>query len=295
LDTTIKHALYARIALFSAAIIWGSSFFVMKNTVDILPPFYLMAIRFTVGCILLAVIFHKRLKALNKEYFRQGAVIGALLACAYAFQTIGLTDTTPGKNAFLTAVYCVIVPFLYWAVDRTRPDRYNAAAALLCIIGIGLVSLSGGFSISFGDAFTLISGVFYACHIVAVAKLGRGKDMIVITVLQFGYAAVFNWIAALCTETWPAVMPAANIWQLVYLSVFATTLALLLQNVGLKWENPSAASIILSLESVFGVLFSILFYGESLTLRLFFGFAVIFVAILISETKLSFIKRPKLP
>lgn len=289
--TSTKHSIYAKITLFAAALIWGSSFFVMKNVVDVFPPSLLLAIRFTIGFVLLSLFFFKRLKNLNWEYLKIGAVIGFFLAMAYGIQTLGLTDTTPGKNAFLTAVYCVIVPFLYWIVDKRRPDGYNILAAFLCIGGIGLVSLSGGFSITFGDSFSLLSGLFYALHIVAVAKLGIGRDMTLITILQFGYAALFCWIIGLTTETWPTVIPSACFYQLVYLGVFATTIALLFQNIGLKWENPSSASIILSLESVFGVLFSVLFYGEQMSGRLFLGFFIIFIAIIISETKLSFLRK----
>ncbi|MGL4547645.1 DMT family transporter [Eubacterium aggregans] len=157
--------------------------------------------------------------------------------------------------------------------------------------GIGLVSLSGGFSITFGDSFSLLSGLFYALHIVAVAKLGVGRDMTLITILQFGYAVLFCWIIGLTTETWPTVIPSDCFYQLVYLGVFSATIALLFQNIGLKWENPSSASIILSLESVFGVLFSVLFYGEQMSGRLFLGFFIIFIAIIISETKLSFLRK----
>lgn len=88
---------------------------------------------------------------------------------AYIFQTIGLKHTTPGTNAFLTTVYCVIVPFLSWAVSKKRPDIYNFIAAAICITGIGLVCLDGKMSFSFlGEGFTLICGIFYALQIVAV-------------------------------------------------------------------------------------------------------------------------------
>lgn len=145
MDKQKKINILARGALFSAALIWGSSFFVVKDTVDAIPPNFLLAVRFTVGCIVLALIFHKRLKEIDREYLWKGAVIGLCLFAAYSSQTIGITDTTPGKNAFLTAVYCVIVPFLFWMVNKTKPDIYNIAAALLCLTGIGMVSLTEGF------------------------------------------------------------------------------------------------------------------------------------------------------
>lgn len=284
----------ARLALFAAAMIWGSSFFIVKNATDSIPPNYLLALRFTIAFLLLCVIFVKKLKQINRDYLIRGAVIGLFLFSGYSMQTIGITDTTPGKNAFLTAVYCVIVPFLFWIVSKKRPDKYNFFAAVLCLTGIGFVSLTESFSICFGDLLTLLGGLIFAMHIVAVSLLTKDRDPVLITILQFGYSAVFSWIVTLCFERpLPASMSSNTIWAILFLAVFATAVALLLQNVGQKYTHPAAASIILCLESVFGVLFSVIFYGETLTPRLVFGFILIFVAIIISETKLSFIKSLK--
>ena len=288
-----KNALLSRCALFGAALIWGSSFFVVKNTVDVFPPNLLLAFRFTIGGLLLALVFWKKLRLLNREYLWKGGLTGILLFAAYSMQTIGITDTTPGKNAFLTAVYCVIVPFLNWLVSRERPDGYNWAAALLCITGIGLVSLTEGFTMRFGDVFTLIGGFFYAAHMIAVARFGREKDPFLLTIVQFGSAAVCSWIAGLCFETIPSSLSTDSLLGLLFLAVFASAGALLLQNVGQKGTSATSASIILSLESVFGVLFSVLIYGEALTARLVLGFALIFAAVITSETKLSFLRRSK--
>ena len=285
--------LFAKIALFGAALIWGSSFFVMKNAVDAIPTFYLLAFRFIVGCFILSGIFYKKLKKINQDYIIKGAIIGLFLFLAYSIQTIGLIYTTPGKNAFLTALYCVIVPFLFWAVNRTRPDIYNFSAAILCITGIGLVSLTQNLSISIGDFLTLVCSFFYAAHLVCVAKFSKNNDPIIFTILQFAFAGGFALIAAFFFEQFPTHIDSGCINELIYLAVFSTAIALLLQNIGQKYTNPSAASIILSLESVFGVLFSILFYGETVNGRLILGFLFIFVAILVSETKLSFLKKNK--
>ncbi len=279
-----------KLALFMAAFIWGSSFFIMKDTVDVFPPYILLSIRFTIASVLLGMIFFRRLKQINFDYIKKGGIIGLLLFLAYSTQTIGITETTPGKNAFLTAVYCVIVPFLFWLVDHSKPDRYNFFAALICISGIGLVALKGDFSIGYGDAFTLLGGFLYAGHMVSVAKLGKEKDPIILTILQFAFAALFSWCIGLTFEKFPGSWGTNNLIGLLYLAIFATAAALLFQNVGQKWTHPSAAAIILSLESVFGVLFSIAFYGEQLTGRLTIGFLMIFIAVVVSETKLSFIK-----
>ena len=129
----------SKIALFGASLIWGSSFIVVKSSMDSLDPNLLLAIRFTIACLLLSLIFYKKLKLINKDYLKKGAVIGILLFLAYSFQTIGITDTSPGKNAFLTAAYCVIVPFLYWLVDKIKPDKYNMLAAIICLAELACV------------------------------------------------------------------------------------------------------------------------------------------------------------
>lgn len=292
MNDTLKGIL-PKFALFSAALIWGSSFFIVKNTVDIFPTNFLLAIRFTIGCLLLCVLFPKKLTQLNRTCLWQGIVLGLLIFTAYCIQTIGLTDTTPGKNAFLTAAYCILVPFLYWITDKRRPDLYNFSAAFLCLAGIGLVSFDGSFSMRFGDAMTLISALFFAAHIVAGARFGGKSDPILLTILQFGTAAVCSWVLGFTTETFPKEIPLNAALGLLYLAVFATTIALLLQNIGLKYADPTSGAILLSLESVFGVLFSMLFYQERLTLRLGAGFLLIFIAVILSETKLSFLRKKR--
>lgn len=278
-----------KLALFCASFIWGSSFFIMKNTVDVFTPYILLAFRFTIAFILLSIIFWKKIKQINFDYIWRSSIIGLFLFLAYSSQTYGLTETTPGKNAFLTAIYCVVVPFLFWIVNKSKPDIYNFSAAIVCIAGIGLVSITGDFTIGFGDAFTLVGGLLYAGHIVAVAKLGKGKDPIIITILQFGFSAIFCWALGLKFESLPTQWSMDSVVGLLYLAIFATAVALLFQNIGQKHTHPSAAAIILSLESVFGVLFSVIFYQEQLTLRLITGFIMIFLAVIISETKLSFL------
>ncbi len=284
---TLEMKMLKRAALFGAALIWGGSFIVVKNTVDVIPPIFLIAVRFTIATIVLCIVFCKHLKKLDKTYLNSGLLIGVLLFLAYTIQTIGITDTTPGKNAFLTAIYCVIVPFLYWVVNHKRPNRYHVMAALLCILGIGFVCLSEGLKLKFGDSLTLIGGFFYAAHMVSVEKLSKDKDPVLITITQFGYTAIFAFLATLMTEKLPKVEAFTNevLGGIFYLAVFATAIALLLQNIGQKGTPPAAASIILSLEAVFGVIFSVVFYHERVTTQLLIGFAFIFVAIIISERK----------
>ena len=283
----------AKPMLFLAAFIWGSSFFIMKDALDQMPVQYLLAIRFTAGAALLGLLCWKKWRTFTPDYLWRGAVIGGMLYTAYAIQTYGLALTTPSKNAFLTAVYCVLVPFLYWAFARVKPDRYNVLAALLCVTGVGLVSLTGDLTVNPGDGLTLLCAIFYAMHIVSVAKVSPGKDIYLLTVFQFAFAGLYAWIGGALTESFPAqaLTKPEVLLPLAYLAVMATTVALLFQNVGQVWSDPASASVILSLESVFGVLCSVLFAGDQVSGRMLAGFALIFVAVVCSETKFSFLRK----
>lgn len=281
---------WGRAALLTAALIWGSSFFVMKDAVAGIPVFLLLAIRFTVGCGLLSMIFWKKWQLCSKRTVFHGALVGVLLFAAYTTQTFGLKGTTPGKNAFLTAVYCVLVPFVNWLFLRRKPTRWNWIAGAMCLGGIGLVSLDGNLSMNQGDALTLAGGVFYAVHLVAVSRFGEEDDPVLLTTVQFGTSALCSWACFAAFEQMPAFPQ--NAWaELIYLAVFATTAALLLQNVGQSVTPAAQAAILLSLESVFGVLFSVLCYGEQLTAQLLLGFGLIFLAVIASETQFAFLKR----
>lgn len=286
----LKPSLGGRLALLAAALIWGSSFIILKDAVDNIPIFQLLAIRFTLGGLLLGVIFRRRL-ANFRAILPHGILCGVVLLLAYAAQTYGLLTTTPGTNAFLTAVYCVIVPFAAWALFRKRPTACNWIAAVMCVAGIGLISLSGDLSIGQGEWLTLLSGLLYALHIMVLSRYGRQDDPIGLTIVQFAVVAVLSWGCSLVFEP-GAAFPAPAAWPaLMYLTVFATAVTLVLQCVGQRLTPPSQSAILLSLESVFAVFFSLLLGREVLTLQLGCGFGLVFVSVIVSETQLSFLRR----
>ncbi len=285
--------LFAKLSLFLAPLIWGFSFVVTKNTVDVLPVFFLLTVRFSIAFILLSIIFIKRLRQLDKDYLLSGGVIGLCLFIAFATQTFGITDTTPGKNAFLTTIYCIIVPFLFWITDKSKPDFFNIISASLCIVGVGLVSIKSDLSISKGDLLTMLGGLFFALHIVAINKFSSDKDPIVLTIVQFAYCAIFSSIFTLVFEPRVTGISPDMVGSILYLAIGCTAIGLLLQTIGQKYTTPSSASIILSLESVFGVTFSIILKQDVMNKRLALGFFMIFISVIISETKLSFIFKNK--
>lgn len=301
-----NHHALARIALLVVAVIWGSTLVVSKSTTGTINPNLLIAFRFLMAFIVLAVVFARRLRHLNWGYALSGLIIGFCLFLAHSTQTIGVTDAEgmPGRSGFLSAAYCVIVPFIYWLLDGKRPDRYNLLAAVLCVSGIGLVSFGGvsaeelkanavaGFSLP--DALALLSGIFFAAHIVTVEKYSRGKDPILMTISQFFFAGIFSVITTLIVE--PDFMSTTqwskDLWiAILYLAIICTALALLLQNLGQRYTDPNSAAIILGTESIFCVLFGVVYANETLSGWLWVGFLLIFLAIIVSETKLSFLKR----
>ena len=144
-----------------------------------------------------------------------------------------------------------------------------------------------------GDLLTLIGGVFYALHILAIKKYSQEMHPIKLTTLQFAMTAVLAFFGSLLFEDISLVkqIDSSIILQIGYLAFFATAVTLLCQNMGQHLVSECKAAILLSLESVFGVVFSVLLYGEVLSFKVATGFVLIFIALIISETKLSFLKR----
>lgn len=282
----IPSAVY-KLMLLAATVIWGIAFVVMKDAVDVLPPAQLIGVRFLLTGLLMAAIFHRSLRGtLNGPCLRAGFALGLVTFLAFWVQTVGLADTTPGKNAFLTATYCVIVPFMLWAVAGRRPSLANVGAALMCIAGIGLVSLAAGsFTMQFGDLMTLLCAVFFAAQIIAISHYSQRFDVLALTVYQFLFGGLMSLVLGALTEPAPnlAALTPEFAFNLFYLVVFASGLCYVLQNVGLAHVAPAQGSLLLSLESVFGVLASVLLYGEVVTGRMLCGFVLIFAAILVSE------------
>ena len=181
--------LLGKLALLSATMLWGASFMITKSAAEEFPKYLMLSIRFLVGALMLALIFFPRLKLIDRRFLLQGVLTGVLLFLGYITQTVGLTLTTPGKTAFLTTFYCIMVPFVCWIVKRRRPDGYNFAAAAVCVIGIGLVSLESGFTVGRGDLLVLMCGVLFAIHIVAIGIFGQNRDPMMFTMIQFAVAA----------------------------------------------------------------------------------------------------------
>ena len=278
-------------SLLVAAAIWGLGTVVIKSTVDEFPPAWLVGMRFTgAGIILGAVIFPKLRKHLVDDgpaHLRSGAILGVLLFFSYWTNSAGLTDTTASNSSFLTTLYVVIIPFLGWFIIRKRPTRFNIAAALACVIGVGCVAYTGtgAFSLRFGDFVTLLSALFLSLHVLYTAKLAPGRSVMVLTVIQFLVAGILGFIAGLLLDPTPDFTALSmETWtSIAYLTVFASCVALGLQNAAVARVDPAQAALFLATESVFGVTFSIMLLGEAPAASTLTGFALIFAGIVISE------------
>ena len=278
--------LLGRLALLSTAIIWGTSFVVLKNALNDIGTLWVLAIRFTVAAVLMLVLVRGKLRGVSRRCLKGSALMGFALASAYIIQTYGLYYTTPGKNAFLTATYCVLTPFLTWLFYRRKPGISNVLAAVLCVSGIGLVSLGTGFgAINRGYVLTLFSGIFYSLQIILMEQYIDSGEAAAISAVQFLTAAVICWAGALLFEKPPADVPAAAWGNIAYLSVMCTGVGFFLQAWGVRYTPSSSAAMIMTLEAVFGALVSILFYHEVVTARVALGFGLIFAAVVISELR----------
>lgn len=303
MERTKKLNFIGQLLLFLATIAWGTSFFILKETIAEVPAFFVISIRFLFAGIVLALIFFKRLKNIDKNTFIAGIVLGVWVALAYMTQTIGLMHTTPGRNAFITSSYCVMCPFLIWVLFKKKPKAYNVISALLCLVGIGFISFSndGGTSGNFflGDGLTLVSAVFFALQIIFNDKYQKlGRNTLFLLIVQFITVGVLFAVASLIFE-----LPvrginayALNTEQLLkigYLTVACTLFAQSAQMIGQKFTKPNQSAIILSLEAVFGMLFSVIVGAEKLSILLCVGFTIVFIAIIISELKLDTVGQLK--
>ncbi|MBR5816160.1 MAG: DMT family transporter [Anaerotignum sp.] len=235
----------------------------------------------------MAITFRKW-KTIDRGCLWGGFLAGFTMSLGQILQTVAMgLGTSPGKSAFLTAAYCVMVPFFGWFFMKERPKKNHLLSAVICLAGIGLISLNGGGGLMLGDGITLLCSVVYALNIIAIAMYSTGREPIVFTMVMLVTAAIFGWIGVPFTGGMPETVSMEAAASILYLALFCTALCMSLQTIGLKKVNATVATVILSLESVFGVLFSILLYHETVTVRMGIGFAVVFIAVLISQMEIS--------
>jgi len=285
-----KIKVLSALGLILTTIIWGSSFVVMKNIVERISPLYLLAVRFTLAGIIGVIIFYKTVKKLNRKDVISGLLCGFWLATAYILQTYGLKYTSASNNTFITTFYVILAPFIFRMFRRGRVGARDYVAAAVALVGIALLSITeaGLSAVRLGDVLTLICSVAYAIHIFVVDCSTENKNPVLLAVLQLLGAALMCWICAPILEGAPPVELVTNvdvILSLLYLALFSTMFAFIMQTVAQKYLSSLTVSILISLECVFGALFSIIFLHDPFTLQIFAGFIFMAAAIAISTIK----------
>lgn len=283
---------YADFGLLVAAVLWGGGFLASKIALGGFAPLQILSIRFFSAAVLLCILFRKKIFPLNHAVMVSGAVLGGLQVIGTGIQLSGLNLTTPGKQAFLIASYTVMVPFISWCMLKHRPDGQAFLAGLMVLGGVALLSLNEQFTIAFGDLLSLAAAFFFAVQIVLTGKFARSVDPLQLSFMQFLTAGIISLLPALAIDGLPSGIAREAWGGLLYLILFNTVIAFTIQNVAQKYTSDTRAAILISLESVFGFLFSVLLLHEVFTLRMLFGCNLIFAAVLISRSK-PFFRRYK--
>ena len=276
--------------LLLAAIFWGIGFVAMKEALQTVPIFWLLAIRFVTAFFVIALIFRKKILNIKFQEIKAGVFTGIILLCAFAGQFSALKYTEAGKLAFITSTYVVMVPWLYWKIKKVFPGFKTVIASFICIMGLYLVTFKGNFMIEKGDIIGLVSAFFFAVHIIAVEYYVSKLDPFIMTVTQMGAIGFISLPVASFFEAWPAEITISGFWSVLYAILFCTIFAYIIQNVAQKHTTSTSTSIMLSFVSVAGVLSGIVLLGEKFTAGMIAGFFLIFLSVIISELPLEKIR-----
>ena len=290
--------------LFIATIIWGFAFVAQKAAV-ILPAFTVGAFRSCFAAVFLLFLIpltdrltkngRRLLKDdhrpdINRAELIGGVVLGIILSIATALQQTGLESTDAGKGAFITALYVVIVPILS-AILGKKPAANVIVSVPISVLGFYLLCINPGVGVEPSDLLVLLCAVVFACHITAVDRFSAGCDGVRMSFVQFTVCFIINTAVALIAEGIPARESVAEaLPSLLFLGIGSSGIAYTLQIIGQKDTDPAVASIILSLESVFGVIGGALLLGETMSLKEYIGCGIVFLAVLIAQADPNAIK-----
>ena len=275
-------------ALILVTVIWGGGFVASDIALESMKPFQIMMVRFLLASVLMGVISRGQQKSEEKLKDRAGAIkagilMGVTLFMGFAFQIIGLQYTTPSKNAFLTALNVVIVPFIAFVILKKKIGAKGIIGAVMSVFGVALLSLNGNFTVSLGDGLTLFCAVGFAFQIFFTSEFVKKYPASILNTVQMFTAFVLSAISLMIfgendfhvtTQGWLSVL---------YLGVVSTTICYLLQTACQKYIDETKAAIILSMESVFGTIFSIMILHEVVTVRMIIGCGVILAGVIISN------------
>lgn len=288
-----------------AAGIWGFAFSAQKAAADV-PAFTLVFARSILGTVFLfflIMVLDKLTKNGRRLVSRRGLdftkveiiggiACGGVLSLASVLQQAGIVDgTDAGKAAFITALYVVLVPVFGLVLKRRSP--INAWISVgIAVIGFYLLCIKGDFSIEASDALVLLCAVVFTMHILVIDHYSPKCDGVRMSCIQFAVVTVVTLICSLIFESPLNFASIGNaIGPILMLGIGSSGIAYTLQIVAQRDINPAVGSIIMSLESVFGVIGAAILFGEKMTPREYLGCAIVFVAVILSQLDLSTLKK----
>lgn len=286
----MSRSIKAHLLLALIALIWGSTFVLVKAALRDCSPLVLNALRMFLAAGLLAVYYRKHLAQLTRPALLSGCVVGLCLYLGYAFQTTGLRLTTPSKSAFLTGVSTVLVPVIMFALWRTRVRLWRAVGICMALAGLFLMTVPGGpqgiadfAKVNRGDVLSFACAVAFAFQIVFLGRATQRFPFEQIAVLQIAVAAVLTAVSAPFLEQPHFSATAIVVACVLITGIFATALAFAVQSWAQQFTPESHTALIFTLEPVFAWLTSFIVLKERLGLRASGGALLILAGVLVSE------------
>lgn len=273
----------AELFLLSITLIWGSTFALSKYLLDTISPLFFIGVRFSLALVIFTLIASRRVFATTKDSFIKGGILGVLLFAGFAAQTIGLQYTGASKSAFITGMMVVFTPICQILIERRAPKVGNIIGIVLVTIGLFLLTSPAGSEFNLGDGLNLFCALTFALYIVYLDVFSKGLDPVHLTVAQFVVCGVLGFIAAGFFETVRFHPTAGAYGALLYLTIFATVIALFVQTRYQKDTTPTRSALIFSIEPVLAAGFAYLILGEVLGVVGMVGGGLIVGGVLISE------------
>ncbi|MCF2639127.1 DMT family transporter [uncultured Fusobacterium sp.] len=286
-----KIEVIASIVLAVVALVWGTTYAVIKDTLSIIQPFSLMMFRFGFSALILSLMYLKKFKTIKGVDLKRGIIIGIFMFLAFYFLIVSIRFTTASKFSFIVGAYVLIVPFLSWIINKTKLDRYAIVGAILATIGLAFLTMEKGAVFNLWDLVAGCCSFFFAAHMIAIEKYSGDSDPILLTIIQFITTAVLFIILTGVKEGYNfTVLPEIK-WTLGYLVIISTIIPFAIQNIVQRYISSTSTALILTLQSAFGSIFAVYYLDERMTKQMIIGCLLIFIAIVFQETKLKFLKR----
>jgi drug/metabolite transporter (DMT)-like permease len=263
--------------------VWGLNFVVIKDAIADTGPMTYLLWRHIVAAIMLAAVMPRTALETRRRDWFYGAVLGFFLFVAFVTQTIGLQWTTPGKSGFITSIYIVMVPFLYWILARRSPGWTQVGGAVLATVGLGFLSFTGGLGMAKGDLLTLVGALGFAAQIAATGFFAHRTRPAVLALTQIVAAAALFVVVTPFVEhvTWDFGRQA---WAaIVWTALSGTVFGFLVQAWAQKSTTSTRAAVILGLEGLFAAVFGLLFGMDVLSWRFVAGAALILAGVIVIE------------